>query len=747
MSKRSEAGLRRQLLSMSAGAAVLCLVAGFLGGWLMGVQRSTGLAALWPLLALAALAAVILAGLDRRLAQRLDPLARLVAHCRTLTQRVGERFDQPLGSREERELAAAINEASGALAQQVADMRAVKARLQTLLGAVPDAILGLDEQLNIVVANPAVASVFGIETRDAIGQGLVQLLPACSAEWAREQLGAAAVMSGSGVRVARAETEGVRGGSTSFPVELSISEAPAVAAGGGLRYTVVVRDQTEKRWADDQLRLYQRALEATANGVVIADMSWPGAPLVYANPAFAQLTGWARDEIIGMNCRVLQGTDRDQPGIAVLREAIAAGQPAHATLRNYRKDGTPFFNELALAPVHDAQDKLTHYVGIINDVTQREAARRALADRSARLDTIFRLSPDGFVLFDGDGWLAYCNPAFAEMTGWQADRVIGMMNMEAFDTNFALQCDAGQPYAPIVAGDAAAADPSDTAAEEEVTMELMRPVRRTLRRAMRRTMTETGETILFFRDVTRETEVDRMKSEFLTTAAHELRTPMASIFGFSELLLRRPVPDDRRRDMVETIHRQAAWLIQMLNELLDLARIEARQGKDMKPAVMRVGELIDSTLGSLMVPGDTRQVALRVEHGDAAIHVDAEKTRQALLNVISNAYKYSPGGGAIEVSVVQAERRGRPSVGILVSDQGIGMTPSQLQRVCERFYRADPSGNIPGTGLGMSLVKEIVELQGGEVQIDSELGAGTQVTLWLPLANEAMSGCQELAAA
>jgi signal transduction histidine kinase len=398
--------------------------------------------------------------------------------------------------------------------------------------------------------------------------------------------------------------------------------------------------------------------------------------------------------------------------------------------------------------VHDAQGKLSHYVGILNDVTQREVARRALADRSARLDTIFRLSPDGFVLFDGDGWLAYCNPAFAEMTGWQADRVIGMMNLAAFDANFALQCDPAQPYAPIAVAPAGeAGDAASGAAGDEATLTLARPVRRTLRRAMRRTMTETGETILFFRDVTRETEVDRMKSEFLTTAAHELRTPMASIFGFSELLLRRPVSDERRREMVETIHRQASWLIQMLNELLDLARIEARQGKDMKPVAMRVDELIDATLGSLMVPGDARQVALRLEHGGAAIHVDAEKTRQALLNVISNAYKYSPAGGAIEVSVLQAERRGRPSVGIQVSDQGIGMTALQLQRVCERFYRADPSGNIPGTGLGMSLVKEIIELQGGEVQIESELGAGTRVTLWLPLATEAMTGHQELAAA
>jgi signal transduction histidine kinase len=119
------------------------------------------------------------------------------------------------------------------------------------------------------------------------------------------------------------------------------------------------------------------------------------------------------------------------------------------------------------------------------------------------------------------------------------------------------------------------------------TLHLVRPERRVLARVVRSQATAHGETILFFRDVTRETEVDRMKSEFLTTAAHELRTPMVSVFGFTELLLHRPVPEERRRDMLETIHRQASLLINMVNELLDLARIEARQGKDMKREACR----------------------------------------------------------------------------------------------------------------------------------------------------------------
>jgi len=120
--------------------------------------------------------------------------------------------------------------------------------------------------------------------------------------------------------------------------------------------------------------------------------------------------------------------------------------------------------------------------------------------------------------------------------------------------------------------------------------------------------------------------------------------------------------------------------------------------------------------------------------------IDLNKMRQALGNVLSNAYKYSPDGGPVAVRLVAgpppAPGSGvTPTVGIEVRDSGIGMTAEQLARVSERFYRADASGNIPGTGLGMSIVKEIIELLGGRLGLASEPGKGTAVTLWLPLAH------------
>jgi signal transduction histidine kinase len=265
------------------------------------------------------------------------------------------------------------------------------------------------------------------------------------------------------------------------------------------------------------------------------------------------------------------------------------------------------------------------------------------------------------------------------------------------------------------------------------TLVLTLPQRRVLARVVRRQ--HDGETILFFRDITRETEVDRMKSEFLTTAAHELRTPMVSVYGFTELLLHRQVPEVRRRDMLETIHRQSSLLINMVNELLDLARIEARQGKDLKRERCRLGALAAQAGAAFDAQGGAQRLRLQLAHADAAVMVDPEKTHRAITNVLSNAFKYSPAGGAIELTTIAGEVHGRHAVGLCVRDRGIGMSAEQLARVFERFYRADPSGNIPGTGLGMSLVKEITELQGGRVDITSRLGEGTEVVLWMPLAD------------
>jgi signal transduction histidine kinase len=206
---------------------------------------------------------------------------------------------------------------------------------------------------------------------------------------------------------------------------------------------------------------------------------------------------------------------------------------------------------------------------------------------------------------------------------------------------------------------------------------------------------------------------------------------MASIMGFSELLLRRAYSPETARDMLDTIHRQATRLTGLLNELLDLARIEARAGKDFKFTRRDLGSLVRESVATAL-GGVERVGHMRVAEGLPEVNIDAAKLQQALLNILSNAVKYSPTGSDVDIDVEYIDDH----VVARVTDHGIGMKPEEVARVFERFYRADPSGNIPGTGLGMSLVKEIVERHGGRVEIDSRHGQGTRVSLYLPAAEE-----------
>ncbi|MCU0950389.1 MAG: PAS domain S-box protein [Burkholderiaceae bacterium] len=703
------------------------------GGWIRlersldatrATERDTLITSISSSLLVAILVIGLLAGYLRR---ALSPLESAARFAKQLAAHPGSTLAVRGSAREVRALTHALNDASLTLREQYDALLKRDTELATLLETAADAVVGVDDQGRILMFNAAATSIFGLSAEQAQGRPLFALVPALTTQRLGELIADGVQVGSRGMRLARLDASGLRNGGTEFPVDVAVG---AVAASGSssLRYALMIRDVTEMRMADDTLRLYVRALENSNSGIVICDARLPGAPMMYANAAFTAITGYPAHDAIGRTCSFLQGKDRSQPAVAELRAAIAAGRPAVVTLRNYRKDGTPFWNQLTVAPVRDDTGQLTHFVGAINDITVRVEAELASERRSEQLDLILQLSPDGFVLFDGDDRLVYANAAFQRMTGLSPAQLGTEVHPALLEERLRALADPKLAWPPLWRVDP---DPHERV--------LMQPERRIL---LTQVASSGTDRVLFVRDVTAETEVDRMKSEFLSTAAHELRTPMVSIYGFAELLLKRNYPPEKQRPMVETIHRQSALIVNLVNELLDLARIEARQGKDFHVAVQPLAPIVREAVAGLMIPSDPRKVDLHIDDDAVQVAVDSDKLRQALGNVLSNAYKYSPAGGAIDVRVrqrphgagVEGSGDGGSEVGIEVRDHGIGMTAEQLARAFDRFYRADPSGNIPGTGLGLCIVKEIVELLGGRVQIDSQAGNGTVVTLWLPQA-------------
>lgn len=145
------------------------------------------------------------------------------------------------------------------------------------------------------------------------------------------------------------------------------------------------REIEQRKKAEEERALRDRSINSATNGILIADARQPDMPTVYCNAAFEKITGYATEEVLGQNCRFLQGTDHQQPGLDAIRQAIRQGTEAKAELRNYRKDGSLFWNELYIAPVKDPQGRLTHFIGIQTDITQRKHQEIELANKTREL--------------------------------------------------------------------------------------------------------------------------------------------------------------------------------------------------------------------------------------------------------------------------------------------------------------------------------------------------------------------------
>jgi signal transduction histidine kinase len=420
---------------------------------------------------------------------------------------------------------------------------------------------------------------------------------------------------------------------------------------------------------------------------------------------------------------------RKLPGYALV---VAAGLDTESVLTNHNVAKEALWLQAAMVSllILALATALTrHLQQIRREMSLRQREQHQTEERNAQLNAIFDLSPDGFVSFDAQKRVNYISPAFRQMTGMGKEALEGVDEND-FSIWLAWRCAPSTPFLGVAALRTAVTSGKP---DQRVLIELNQKGKRVLQLGLRSSQASSVSQILYLRDVTHEAEVDQMKSEFLATAAHELRTPMASIFGYAEVLLNEKFDDATQHEFLNTIYVQSKLMANILNELLDLARIEARRDKDFRYTRVDLQMLVSDLARSYPVPAGRDGLELTLPEQPLYLMADAGKLRQTLLNVVSNAFKYSPNGGPVTLKAwIKSSANQAPGVCIEVTDCGIGMSAAQRARVGERFYRADTSGKIPGTGLGMSIVKEIIALHHGTLEIDSTPGAGTTVRLCLP---------------
>ena len=250
--------------------------------------------------------------------------------------------------------------------------------------------------------------------------------------------------------------------------------------------------------------------------------------------------------------------------------------------------------------------------------------------------------------------------------------------------------------------------------------------------------------VAIIRDVTRDVEIDRMKTEFISTVSHELRTPMTSIKGYTDLLYMGAVGEltDKQKQFLRIIKNNADRLANLVSDILDISRIESGRVKlDLKPISLR--EVVDEISATFQPKVEEKSLKYEVDIPDdlPPVLADRDRLAQIFTNLVGNACQYTPEGGSVKVSA----RVVGDKVQVDVSDTGIGIAPEDIPKVFDRFFRADHPKvrEAPGTGLGLAITKAFVEMHGGEIWVQSELGKGSTFSFTIPVAEEAVEVSKE----
>jgi two-component system, sensor histidine kinase and response regulator len=494
---------------------------------------------------------------------------------------------------------------------------------------------------------------------------------------------------------------------------------------------------------EQELRLRGQIIESTRVGTVIADATQPDNPMVFANPAFEHITGYAFDEVRGRNCRFLQGPDTDPQALLRIRTALAAGGQVHEQLLNYRKDGTPFWNDLQIMPIRDAAGRLTHFVALQSDVSERVRAQQALAAREAYLRQVLNSTHDGIVVVGAHGEVESVNAGAESMFGRRAEDVVGQgvaamvgpAHRARFEALFA----------------SALPDGTDEAVGAERELEVGRVDGSLLWIAVRVAelpLDGPRRYIAVVHDITERKlgeielrhakdaaeDAANAKSEFLANMSHEIRTPMHGVLGSIEMLRDTPLAASQRRHL-DTASSSATLLLGVIDEILDFSRLEA--GKlNIESLEFDLRRTVEDVTTMLAQRAHARRIELACYIAPDVpdiVRGDPIRLRQVLVNLVGNALKFTERGEVVvSVQLVNAADAG-PMLRFEVRDTGIGIREQDRARLFEPFTQADSSTSrrFGGSGLGLSISRRLVQLMDGTIGYDSQEGVGS--TFWFTL--------------
>ena len=446
---------------------------------------------------------------------------------------------------------------------------------------------------------------------------------------------------------------------------------------------------------------------------------------IEVNDALCAISGRERDEMIGLKFDAITHPDDVDQDLAVAFQVLRGERELLVREKRYvRPDGSIRWVDLTASLIRDDAGNALHFVFHVQDITQRRGALLELSRSEARFRSAFDDALTGLVLTGPDGRVRRVNPVACEILGRDADRLIGVPVAEF--THPDDSADEARKMRAIMAGE------SDSGRWEKRYVH-----------ASGRTVWADVSTVLVRKpdgsprhfvtqiaDVSERKQAERVKDEFLATISHELRTPLTSIQGYVDLLDDEDLSAGVRRNAVNVVQRNAQRLRRLVDDVQFIAQARA-ETLSMRRADVQldrvVAECVDwartrATDAGLELTVDTEPVTL---YGG-----DSDRLVQAVDHLLANALAYTERGGRLDVRLT---RDGDDAL-LTVADTGVGISEADRDQLFERFFRASGAVDaaLPGVGLGLSIVKAIVELHGGRVDVTSALGQGSTFAVRLP---------------
>jgi PAS domain S-box-containing protein len=601
----------------------------------------------------------------------------------------------------------------------------------------------INNEGNITFWNEASCNIFGYSQEEILGKNLHDLIAPVRFLDEHRKAFHLFKTSGKGAAIGKTlELRAIRKGGQEFPIELSLS---AINLKDQWHAVGIIHDISVRKQAESEVRKLSTAIEQSPVSIVITNLE---GNIEYANPKACETTGYLLDELVGKNPRVLKSGETKSNEYELLWTSITSGKHWKGIFHNKKKNGELYWESSTIGPITDSNGKITHYLALKEDITERRKVEKALQDSEALLRSFFDLPLIGHAITSLEkGWLEV-NASLCNMLGYTKAELLPMTwdelthpddlagDIAQFNRVMAGETDGYAIEKRFICRDGHFIDTHmavqcNRNADLSINYFMAVIVDISDRKKIENQLKQMAEQLsLANEDLVR---VNAEKDRFFSIIAHDLRSPFGAFLNLTRLMAEdlNNLSLVKIQKLATTMSKSAAKLYDMLENLLEWSRMQ-RGITTFEPENMILKNKINSFIQVHCESANDKQININIDVPDNLhVYADERMLQSTIRNLLSNAIKFTPKGGQITIGAVSD--LDQPVV-VSMRDSGIGMN----QKMVDNLFRIDENVSRPGTegesssGLGLLLCKDFIEKHGGRIWVESEVNKGTVFCFTLP---------------